>query len=165
MPYCQVGPTTEISISPFHRHLFLSTSVDGYVKLRSTMQERALMSTGNVRGIIRAGDGLYAADWSKVRPLVFAVAGDAGAVRIHDLGSKRPMLPIITLKTPAVSSSADRARILALQFNHKQRDLLACGDAAGLVHVWQLSWALSNATPRETEELEDFILHAQIDTG
>lgn len=105
--------------------------------------------------------GLHAADWSKIRPLVFAVAGDKGLVHIYDLGSTRPMVPAVDLKLPPTSCTNAPVRIASLQFNHKQRDFLACGDALGRVHVWQLSWELSNADPNEIEVFRAYIEHAE----
>ena len=143
--------------------MFFTIGIDGYLKLRSTMQKRALISMGHETSDgterICIPQGLYAADWSKVRPLVFACAGDGGVVRVHDLGRTQPMVPIAQLKAKPTSVAAGiRSRILALQFNHKQRDFLACGDVTGCVHIWQLSWELSNAAPHENE-----MLHAYID--
>ena len=57
------------------------------------MQKNALVSSGSCS----AGDedricllnGLYAADWSKVRPLIFAIAGDGGVVRVVEVMRKQ----------------------------------------------------------------------------
>lgn len=156
-----VGPITMISMSPFHRRVFLSVGVDGYAKLWSTMQRRALMTMRDT-SCIHLADGLYASGWSKARPLVFAVAGDGGVVRIHDLGNRRPMLPAVELKAPMPASANDTdRRILALQFNHKQRNFLATGNAAGHVHVWRLSWGLSNQSSHEHEKLQSCIEHME----
>lgn len=161
-----MGTTTAIVSSPFHRHVFLSIGIDGYSKLRSSMQKHAIVSMENGNdggaGRICVFNGLYAADWSKVRPLVFAIAGDGGVVRVHDLGSTQSMVPVAELKAPLASAtSGAHARILTLQFNHKQRDFLACGDAAGHIHIWQLSWELSNAVPYESEVLRVYIERAE----
>ena len=150
-----------ISMSPFHRRVLLSVGVDGYAKLWSTMQRRALMTMRDT-SCIHLADGLYASGWSKARPLVFAVAGDGGVVRIHDLGNRRPMLPAVELKAPMPASANDTdRRILALQFNHKQRNFLATGNAAGHVHVWRLSWGLSNQSSHEHEKLQSCIEHME----
>lgn len=157
-----MGATTAIVLSPFHCHIFLSAGIDGYLKLRSSMQKHAIasMENGSDGGADRicVSNGLYAADWSKIRPLVFASAGDGGVVRVHDLGSAQSMVPVVELKPPLMlAKPGAHARILTLKFNHKQRDFLACGDAFGHVHIWQLSWELSNAIPYETEVLQAYI--------
>jgi len=61
---------------------------------------------------------------------------------------------------PASANDTDR-RILALQFNHKQRNFLATGNAAGHVHVWRLSWGLSNQSSHEHEKLQSCIEHME----
>merc|ERR1712224_1185946 len=53
-----VGPITMISMSPFHRRVFLSVGVDGYAKLWSTMQRRALMTMRDT-SCIHLADGLF----------------------------------------------------------------------------------------------------------
>ena len=83
------------------------------------------------------------------------MAGDFGAVRIFDLGASTTDA-VVELHVPTPKNGTENERVLALQFNPKQRDFLACGDAAGRVHVWQLSWRLSNAQPAELENLEAF---------
>ena len=47
--------------------------------------------------------------------------------------------------------------MLSLEFNPKQRDFIACGDASGRVHVWQLGWALSNMQSAEQDKLEAIV--------
>ena len=50
--------------------------------------------------------------------------------------------------------------MLALEFNPKQRDFIACGDSTGRVHVWQLGWALSNMAAGEHEKLDALFAEA-----
>lgn len=145
--------------SPFHRHIFLSVGVDGTLRVRSVLEKQPLISATSI--IDRTEHScmpvaLYAADWSKIRPLVFAVAGDDGIVRIYDLSNTQSMIPAAELDIPVVSNST-RSRICALQFNPKQRDFFACGDADGHIHIWQLSWGLSNAGPFEQGLLQSYI--------
>ena len=154
--------------SPFHRHAFLSVGVDGTLCFRSILQRLPLMSASRISDNADRGclpTGLYCADWSKFRPLVFAVAGDGGIVRIHDLGTAQPMIPVAELETPPSKAAAincvTRNRILAIQFNPKQRDFLACGDSAGQVHIWKLSWSLANARTRERQHLQACVVRHQ----
>ncbi|KAJ8612106.1 hypothetical protein CTAYLR_002455 [Chrysophaeum taylorii] len=105
--------------------------------------------------------GFWAADWSKVRPLVFAVASDDAIVRIYDLAVSDEF-PSLELKIPVPAGLGhhhlDRyAKLLSIKFNPKQRDFLACGDAAGNVHVWQLPWHLANSKADELQLLQEFI--------
>ena len=97
--------------------MFVSVGVDGTLSLRSTLRKMPLMSTiGSVdRADRNAPMGLYCADWSKVRPSVFAVAGDGGTVQIHDLGTDQPMMPVAQLEMPPVHDMrSTRSRALAL---------------------------------------------------
>ena len=82
---------------------------------------------------------------------MFAVAGDEGIVQIYDLGAKC-IRPAAELKLPGESR-----RVLSVQFNPKVRDIIACGDSIGHVHVWQLSWGLSSAIPCERENLRRMV--------
>ena len=43
--------------------------------------------------------------------------------------------------------------LLGLAFNHKQRDLIAAVDFLGRVHIWKLSWLLSNRADNEINDL------------
>ena len=44
--------------------------------------------------------------------------------------------------------------VYALVFNPRQRDFVATGNGAGVVHVWRLSWRLSNLQAGEQNDLE-----------
>jgi len=44
--------------------------------------------------------------------------------------------------------------VYCLEFNSKQTQLLAAGDAAGTVKVWQLSSDFTEQRPREMNHLE-----------
>ncbi|EEY62587.1 uncharacterized protein PITG_14354 [Phytophthora infestans T30-4] len=53
-----------------------------------------------------------------------------------------------------VSPTAVAAPMFALDFNPRQRNFLAAGDAEGVVHIWKLSWQLANFQTGEGELLE-----------
>lgn len=57
---------------------------------------------------------------------------------------------------PAVSikQAVDECPVYCLEFNAKQTQLLAAGDAAGTVKVWQLSSDFTEQRPREMNHLE-----------
>jgi WD40 repeat protein len=48
-----------------------------------------------------------------------------------------------------------RVGITGLAFNHKQRDLIAACDVLGRVHIWKLSWKLSNRENYEQSILDN----------
>lgn len=57
---------------------------------------------------------------------------------------------------PAVSmkQAAGEHPVYCLEFNTKQTQLLAAGDATGAVKVWQLSSDFTEQRPREVTHLE-----------
>ena len=146
-----VGPVTSVAASPFHRHLFLSAGVDTNVKVFTTLSTAPLfkVDVGLSTAFTSKKEGaLHGVDFSKARPCVFAVAGHSG-IRIFDLASDAVALPAAELDVPVPA--------LALQFNPRQRDFLAAGDYNAQVHVWQLSWHLSNPRKDEPAKLQAFI--------
>ena len=178
-----VGPVTAIKCSPFHRHLLLSVGVDANAQIFSTLQtkpllhlDRALAQAINKNKNREIDDddqeddrireaALHAADWSKARPLVFAIAGHDGQVRLFDLANDQHTIPAADLTVPIAPSPNDtnkrkkigRSPLLCLQFNPRQRDFIAAGDFDGNVHVWQLPWHLSNARKDENAKLGAFL--------
>lgn len=57
---------------------------------------------------------------------------------------------------PAISikQAAGECPVYCLEFNIKQTQLLAAGDATGTVKVWQLSSDFTEQGPREVNRLE-----------
>ena len=81
---------------------------------------------------------------------MFAVAGDEGVMQIYDLRAQSTR-PVAELKLPG-----ETPRVLSIEFNPKMREFIACGDSSGHVHLWQLSWGLSNPVPLEHEILQAY---------
>lgn len=125
------------------------------------MQKNALVSSGSCSARdedrICLLNGLYAADWSKVRPLIFAIAGDGGVVRVYDLGGAQAMVPVAELENPAATKST-RTRIHSIQFNHRQRDFLAwyLMRVRSLKHIcaWMSKWKASKQLPGSSNRPE-----------
>ncbi|NXF10520.1 WDR34 protein, partial [Smithornis capensis] len=157
------GPVYSVSCSPFHRqvlraghsypgskhtffqNLFLSCGTDGQVHLHSMLQTQPLFA------LQLSKKYLFCVCWSPVRPLVFAAASGEGKyllVLLCDLAR--------SAQKPAVSLRQARGDcpVYCLQFNTKQTQLLAAGDAAGTVKVWQLSSDFTEQGPREMNLLE-----------
>lgn len=63
---------------------------------------------------------------------------------------------------PAVSlkQAAAECPVYCLEFNIKQTQLLAAGDATGTVRVWQLSSDFTEQGPREMTHLEQLASEA-----
>ena len=51
--------------------------------------------------------------------------------------------------------SQRRVGLTSLAFNPKQRDLIAGCDLLGRVHIWRLSWELSNKSATELAVLNE----------
>ncbi|XP_036249647.1 cytoplasmic dynein 2 intermediate chain 2 isoform X1 [Molothrus ater] len=136
------GPVYSVSCSPFHRNLFLSCGTDGQVHLHSMLQTQPLFA------LQLSKKYLFCVCWSPVRPLVFAAASGEGEVHLFDLG-RSTQKPTVSLK-----QSVSDCPVYCLEFNTKHTRLLAAGDAAGTVKVWQLSSDFTEQGPREMSHLE-----------
>lgn len=164
---------TAVVASPFHRNVFLAASSDGIVAVYSALQTAPLFDVEKIP-YTEEGDvyldekrkskdlKLYAADWSRGRPTVFATGGDDAIVRVYDLdrNQEAPSLELLVpVDTDALSDEeADRhATVFSLAFNPRQRDYIAAADAAGRIHLWQLPWHLARAKTNEVDNLERLI--------
>uniref|UniRef100_A0A8C3EJZ4 Dynein 2 intermediate chain 2 n=2 Tax=Corvus moneduloides TaxID=1196302 RepID=A0A8C3EJZ4_CORMO len=136
------GPVYSVSCSPFHRNLFLSCGTDGQVHFHSMLQTQPLFA------LQLAKKYLFCVCWSPVRPLVFAAASGEGEVHLFDL-ARSIQKPTVSLK-----QSMSDCPVYCLEFNTKHTRLLAAGDAAGTVKVWQLSSDFTEQGPKEMSYLE-----------
>mmetsp|Transcript_1390 Transcript_1390/g.2105 ORF Transcript_1390/g.2105 Transcript_1390/m.2105 type:complete len:554 (-) Transcript_1390:233-1894(-) len=136
------GPVHQVEFSPFHRSLFLSCSSDSSVRLYDVLQPKPITT------LEPSSHYLYAVQWSRSRPLVFAVATGDGSVYIYDLEDSS-LNPVIRLE----ANGGDKP-VYSLAFNSKMGDFLATGDGAGVVKIWQLNNFLSSIHPREQDALD-----------
>lgn len=153
------GPVYDVSFSPFRKSLFLTCSSDGTARIYSYLQKEPIVSLE----VAPSSSYLYAIEWSKTRPMVFAVAAEDGNIYVYDLKADR-VNPVIVLsgRDPIAasggqaSSSAKTASspMFSLDFNPRQRNFIAAGDASGTVHIWKLSWQLANFQSGEAAMLE-----------
>lgn len=58
-------------------------------------------------------------------------------------------------RSSGADSAHNRVTITGLSFNPKQRGLVAVCDYLGRVHIWKLSWRLSNMRAEEQAGLDD----------
>lgn len=167
------GPVYDVRFSPFRKSLFLSCSSDGTARVYSYLHKQALLALE----VAPSASYLYAAEWSRTRPAVFAIACEDGNIYVFDLKADR-LGPVAILSGreapsgaganangPTTSGSPTNAATKAgkaggaapmftLDFNPRQRNFLAAGDARGVVHVWKLSWQLANFQTGEADLLE-----------
>lgn len=145
------GPVTVAALSPFHRKLLLTASVDGAVKLYDVLQQRALMTFFPPSPEVSTC-AVAAAAWSSARPCVFAVAMEMGGVYIYDLVQSRQE-PVLHLPLKDTGSQ----KITSLAFNPKQRGLLAVGDVTGQTRVYRLPFGLSEAQKGEMKLIGEWM--------
>eukprot|EP00941_MAST-03F_sp_MAST-3F-sp1_P003542 g3542.t1 len=147
------GPVFSLSCSPFSRNIFLSAGADGQVRLHSMLAKQALYT------FEASPTYVCCVQWSKVRPLVFAAGTEAGELLLYDLG-KDLHCPVATITPSDLSKrgNVDDSKPAAtncVQFNPKQRDFLASGDASGSVWVWKLNFQLAKRSDSEIEDLNE----------
>jgi WD40 repeat protein len=145
------GPVTVSAMSPFHRKLLLTASVDGAVKLYDVLQQRALMTFFPPSPEVSTCS-VAAAAWSLSRLCVFAVAMEMGGVYIYDLVRSRQE-PVMHLPLKDTGSQ----KVTSLAFNPKQRGLLAVGDESGQVRVYRLPFGLSEQQRNEMQLIGEWM--------
>ncbi|NXU90521.1 WDR34 protein, partial [Xiphorhynchus elegans] len=142
------GPVYSVSCSPFH-NLFLSCGTDGQVHLHSMLQTQPLFA------LQLSQKYLFCVRWSPVRPLVFAAAsGEGKYLQEPPLGHQIKLAGSTQKPTVSLKQALSHCPVYCLEFNSKQTQLLAAGDAAGTVKVWQLSSDFTEQGPREMHHLE-----------
>jgi WD40 repeat protein len=127
---------------------------------------------------------ISAAAFSPSRPLVFAATSSDGFLYVYDLsanplvpvatlecplqppvstedataaaaqGSSRAHKKAPTKRGGGAESAHNRVTTTGLAFNPKQRGLVAVCDYLGRVHIWKLSWRLSNMRADEQAGLD-----------
>ncbi|KAG5490547.1 hypothetical protein JKF63_00667 [Porcisia hertigi] len=138
------GPLQSLSVSPFFRHLFLSSSSDGTARLYTDLERSPLLT---LEPTAETKSYLYGGQFSPFRPSVVALVSRGSCLHVYDL-QKDQFKPTFT-----VEASSDGAEILTVAFNPTAADWLATGNARGAVQVWRLPTELSQATESERAAL------------
>lgn len=140
-----------------------------------------LFSFPTLTGVSGTFSPISAASFSPIRPLVFAATSSDGFLYLYDLGAN-PLSPVAVLECPLQppvsaedaaheaarggakkpahkkssggDSTHNRVTVTGLAFNPKQRGLIAACDYLGRVHIWKLSWKLSNIKADEQSTLD-----------
>ncbi|KAL7997827.1 putative WD40/YVTN repeat-like-containing domain superfamily, WD40-repeat-containing [Plasmopara halstedii] len=157
------APVYDADFSPFQKTIFLTASADGTIHLYSTLQYHAILSIE----VSPSSAYLYATQWSRTRPMVFAVASEDGNIYVFDFKVNR-VKPVVVLSGKDTTSLLESTSVtgktktevavpmFTLDFNPRQRNFLAAGDAAGYVHIWKLPWQFANFQSGELELLKAF---------
>lgn len=144
-------------------------------------RNKLFLLTGTHTGVSGTFSPISAASFSPIRPLVFAATSSDGFLYLYDLGANSlspvavlecPLQPPVSAedaareaarggsKKPAHKKSSggdsthNRVTVTGLAFNPKQRGLIAACDYLGRVHIWKLSWKLSNIKADEQSALD-----------
>jgi hypothetical protein len=86
-------------------------------------------------------------------PVSSGNAGDEAAAGAKDSGASRAAKKGVG-KRGGGDAAHNRVTITGLAFNPKQRGLVAVCDYLGRVHMWKLSWRLSNMRAEEQAGLD-----------
>jgi hypothetical protein len=94
--------------------------------------------------------------------MVFAVGGANGRVYVYDLaqiakGGRGAAAGGGAQLQPVEELEASRKAVFSVQFNPSTPELLASGDAEGLVKVWKLGARLSTPQQRERDRLDALV--------
>lgn len=113
-----------------------------HVGWRAALSHSLLTSSGTEEAQRPQGSGAAALGLSHPTTL------PEGDVQLFDLqkSSQKP--------TVSVKQTEDESPVYCLEFNCQQTQLLAAGDAKGMVKVWQLSSEFTEQGARETELLD-----------
>lgn len=135
------GPVSCAQFSPHHRHLVMTTSVDGTALIHNIAHQNAVAI---LQPLNSTSGSLLSCCWSPRRPLVVAVSDDSGRVFIYDLAnSTLSPATTLTIKHDALPSQQQQqsqtAPIISVSFNPNDPLLLAAADQRGRVHAWRLS--------------------------
>lgn len=146
-----VGPVYALDTSPFERNAFLSSGVDGEIRMYSMLQSQP------VRTIDAGASYVFDVAFSPHRPTVFAAATKRGGIHIYDL-LRDPCNPVVRKRRDGDDvPSQDLTSQVCVRFNPSQRGFLASGDSRGRVCVWKLPWCLTESRHGEVDRLRELI--------
>ena len=138
------SPISAASFSPIRPSVFAATSSDGFLYIYDLTVSQ--LSPAAVL------------ECPLHPPATAAAAADGGAGSTTDSGAQSRKSAskhsAASKRGGAGESTHNRVSITGLAFNHKQRGLIAACDYLGRVHIWKLSWKLSNIHADEQNLLD-----------
>jgi len=143
-----MGPVQSLQYSPFHRHLFSTSSTDGSLRIYHKLRRKCVLHIEPP-----CGSYLYGSQWSPMRPMVLACVSGSGALYIYDLrvSTARPVV------TEQVSRSAEA---ISMSWNKAVPSLICVGTGQGNAKILEISESLRTPAPMEQEKLNDFAAKA-----
>lgn len=116
--------------SPFVKRVFLTSSLDGVIRLYDVLNHRPIASFEPA-----INEYLLDVEWSPFRPSVFAAVSNEGSIYIFDLVQSNKS-PVQTLKHPDPGAAARHKGARRIRFNPRQRDFIAVSYLDGYARVY-----------------------------
>jgi hypothetical protein len=159
------SPISAASFSPIRPLLIAAASSDGFVYLYDLGSAHQLSPVC----VLECKTHPPAATVSGVGAGAGAVGGAGGEIEAEAAGSGSSRRSAGGVGAAGVSKSRKhssgyrggggeehpRVSVTGLVFNHKQRGMIAACDYLGRVHIWKLTWKLSNMHPDEQRILDE----------
>ncbi|KAJ3314228.1 WD repeat-containing protein 34 [Boothiomyces sp. JEL0838] len=139
-----IGPVSAISFSPFHHNLFLTSGLDGNVKLFHILASEPLFTWEP------STFPILSVQWSSSRPCAFSCVAADSTVFIYDL--------LITKSSPTLeyaSTKEENVQATSFSMNTKRKDWLAVGESKGGIKIWRLKSDLVNQLQEEISFIQD----------
>uniref|UniRef100_A0A7S2LKP7 Uncharacterized protein n=1 Tax=Leptocylindrus danicus TaxID=163516 RepID=A0A7S2LKP7_9STRA len=147
-----IGPVTSVDYSYFNQDMYLTAGRDGMLKLHSSLTREILLTLEPSSKF--PAEPICDAKFSKSKSTIVAFTSGEGTY-IVDVKNKTP---IKCPGPPAEGSDKTNKepKMHCLAFNTRNRNLLACGDSNGMVHVWKLpSDMTQNRTGNDDKVLDE----------
>lgn len=145
-----VGPVQQISVSPFHRNLFLTCGTDGTVRLYNQLESKYLRIWEPASSGLTSSDPIVSVKWSPFHPTVFSCTNSQGYVYFYNLSTKSTETTSKVEKPSSLSQcitldSTDRSNCIGA-FNPKLPEWYATCTSNGQVKIWRLSTNITDSS-------------------
>ncbi|KAF8567157.1 WD repeat-containing protein 34 [Paragonimus westermani] len=139
----QIGPINSVDWSKFHRNLILSCGTGPTVYIHNILQRDLTVTLDSSKG------NVFAAQFSPHYPNLVGCGTETGAIMFYNLvgshgqfgaADSPDVTPTLVATTGGTEELAERdqAPILSLAFNTQNPIMLATGDQAGRVRLWEI---------------------------
>ena len=121
-----IAAVNAINSSPHFENIFLTCASDMIVHIYNMQQVKPIITIEPV------SEYLFGAQWSACRPTVFYISTSKGKMLIFDL-TVSTVAPI-----SVINVQDDNSVVQCLSYNNLQNNIIATGDACGIVKLWGL---------------------------